>query len=244
MFEAIYQGILLGLALSCTFGPGFFALINTGIKYGFKSGAALAIGIFLSDLFLVILIFVLLSLGAQGILSNPKSQSFIGVVGGIILIVYGSFNLYSKPPKTDAQIDDPTGVNHLNIETDVQTKAEKKLIDKIAHTNEVLPSSFLLGLKGFFINLLNPFVWIFWMATSTTVGSKFEFSYVKIVIFFTFTLGVILAADLLKAFISNKIKRFLTPRLMKIVNIISGVILIGFGFYLIYKIYFQPQANG
>jgi threonine/homoserine/homoserine lactone efflux protein len=242
MFDAIYQGILLGLALSCTFGPGFFALINTGIRYGFRSGAALATGIFLSDLALVLLIFVLLSLGAQGLLSNPKSQSFIGVVGGIILIVYGSFNLYSKPPKTEAQIDDPTGVNHLNIETDVQSKAEKKLIDKITQT-EKLPSAFLLGIKGFFINLLNPFVWIFWMATATTVGSKFEFSYVKIIIFFAFCLGVIFSADLLKAFVSNKIKRFLTPRLMKIVNMISGVVLIGFGFYLIYKIYFLPR-NG
>jgi putative Mn2+ efflux pump MntP len=185
---------------------------------------------------------MLLSLGAEGLLSNPKSQSFIGVIGGIILIVYGSFNLYSKPPKTEAQIDDPNAINHLNIETEVP-KAEKKLLDKLPKTSERLPSAFLLGLKGFFINLLNPFVWIFWTATSTTVGSKFEFSYLKIVVFFTFTLGVILSTDLLKAFISEKIKRFLTARLMKIVNMISGVILIGFGFYLIYKIYFLPH-NG
>lgn len=246
MFEAVYQGMLLGLALAFSFGPGFFALINTSIKYGFKSGASLAVGIFLSDLALVVLIFVLLSLGAQGFLSNPKSQSFIGVIGGIILIVYGSFNLYSKPPKTEAQIDDPNAINHLNIEAEVPA-AEKILIEKLPgklpHSGMRLPSAFLLGLKGFFINLLNPFVWIFWTATSTTVGSKFEFSYVKIIVFFTFTLGVILSTDLLKAFVSEKIKRFLTARLMKIVNIISGVILIGFGFYLIYKIYFLPR-NG
>ena len=87
MFAPVYEGIILGLVLAFSFGPGFFALINTGIKYGFKSGAALATGIFLSDLFLVVLIFILLSLGAQGFLNEPKSQSFIGVVGGIILIV-------------------------------------------------------------------------------------------------------------------------------------------------------------
>ncbi len=78
MFAAVYEGIILGLVLAFSFGPGFFALINTGIKHGFKPAASLAVGIFLSDLALVILIFVLLALGAQGILSNPKSQSFIG----------------------------------------------------------------------------------------------------------------------------------------------------------------------
>lgn len=242
MFAAVYEGIILGLVLAFSFGPGFFALINTGIKHGFKSAGSLAVGIFLSDLALVILIFVLLALGAQGILSNPRSQSFIGVVGGIVLIVYGSFNLYSKPPKTEAQIDDATGVNHLNIETEVNKHREDKLLNKIP-ANEKLPHPFMLGLKGFFINLLNPFVWIFWLATATTVGSKFEFDYVKIVIFFTFTLGVVLSTDLLKAFVSFKIKRFLTPRLMKVVNVISGIILIVFGFYLIYKIYFLPLQH-
>ncbi len=245
MFAAVYEGIILGLVLAFSFGPGFFALINTGIKHGFKPAASLAVGIFLSDLALVILIFVLLALGAQGILSNPKSQSFIGVVGGIVLIVYGSFNLYNKAPKTDAQIDDATGVNHLNIETEVNKNREDKFINKI-DSKDKLPHPVILALKGFFINLLNPFVWIFWLATATTVGSKFEFDYLKIVIFFTFTLGVVLSTDLLKAFISYKIKHFLTPRLMKIVNMISGVILIIFGFYLIYKIYFLPlhQHNG
>jgi len=244
MITAAYEGIILGLLLAFSLGPGFFALINTGIIHGFKSGAALAIGIFLSDLTLVVLIFILLALGAQGILSSQKSQSFIGVVGGIVLIVYGSFNLYNKSaPKTEAQIDDATGVNHLNIETEVNTHKEKNIIDKIP-AKDKLPHPFLLGVKGFFINLLNPFVWIFWLATATTVGSKFEFSFLKIIVFFSFTLGIVLSTDLLKAFVSNKIKHFLTPKLMKIINIISGLILIGFGLYLVYKIYFLPLRHG
>lgn len=246
MLEAIYEGIILGLVLAFSFGPGFFALINTGIKHGFRSGASLAIGIFLSDLLLVAIIFLLLSFGAQGLLSDQRNQSFIGVVGGIVLIVYGSFNLYSKPPKTEAQIEDKTGISHLNIETEVNRNKEENFINKIP-SKEKLPHPFLLGLKGFFINLLNPFVWIFWLATATTVGSKFEFNYLKIIIFFSFTLGVVLSTDLLKTFISYKIKKYLTPKLMKTINIVSGIILIIFGFYLIYKIYFLPlhhRING
>jgi len=239
MIEAVYEGIILGLVLAFSFGPGFFALINTGIKHGFKSGASLAIGIFLSDLALVLLIFLLLSFGAQGLLSDHKNQSFIGVVGGIVLIVYGSFNLYSKPPKTEAQIEDKTGISHLNIETEVNRNTQENIFNKIP-AKEKLPHPFLLGLKGFFINLLNPFVWIFWLATASTVGSKFEFDYFKIIIFFSFTLGVVLSTDLLKTFISYKIKKYLTPKLMKTINLVSGIILIVFGFYLIYSIYFLP----
>jgi threonine/homoserine/homoserine lactone efflux protein len=76
------------------------------------------------------------------------------------------------------------------------------------------------------------------MATSTAVASKFEFSQIKIIVFFTATLGVVLTTDLLKTFIANKIKRFLTNRLMRIINLISGAILILFGLYLIYKVFF------
>lgn len=235
MLAAIYEGIILGLILAFSFGPGFFALINTGIKSGFRPAASLAIGIFLSDLFLIALIFVLLSFGASGFLSNPKHQSFIGVIGGIVLIVYGSFNFYSKPPKTDAQPDDSSNVNHLNIETNVHTNAEKKIIESLPQGD---PKPFWLGVKGFFVNLLNPFVWLFWLATSTAVGSKFEFSTVKIFVFFSSTLGVVFSTDILKAFIAYKIKHFLTPGLLKVINYISGVILIIFGFYLIYKVFF------
>ena len=238
MIAPIYEGIILGLVLAFSFGPGFFALINTGINHGFKSGAALAIGIFLSDLFLVFLIFLLLSIGAENILSDPKNQHFIGVVGGIVLIVYGSFSFINKAPKTDADLSDPTDVNHLTIETNLPPEAERAIVNRSPVSKITSPKPFWLGVKGFFLNLFNPFVWIFWMATSTAVASKFEFSQIKIIVFFTATLGVVLTTDLLKTFIANKIKRFLTNRLMRIINLISGAILILFGLYLIYKVFF------
>jgi threonine/homoserine/homoserine lactone efflux protein len=238
MFAAIYEGILLGLVLAFSFGPGFFALINTGIKSGFRQGAALAIGIVCSDLFLVLLIYILLSFGASGILSNPKNQSFIGVIGGIVLIIYGSINFYHKTPKTETQAEDNSNINHLNIETSIHVPGEEKFIEKIPK-GQKNTSSLWLGVKGFFINLLNPFVWIFWLATASAVGSKFEFSKIKIIVFFTCTLGVIISTDLLKVFVAGKIKKFLTQKIMRNVNYVSGVILIAFGLYLIYKVFFM-----
>ncbi len=209
MLTAIYEGILLGFVLAISFGPAFFALINTGISHGFKSGFFLAVGVIVSDVFLITVTLSLIMLGLSQSLNDPKSQSFIGVIGGIVLIMYGAFNFVTKPAKS----------------------SDGKAI--------AAPNNFRLIVKGFFLNLFNPFVWIFWLATTTAVSSKFDFSTITIIIFFSCTLGVVFSTDLLKAFIAGKIKKFLTAKLMQIVNYISGVVLIAFGLYLIYKVFFM-----
>ena len=136
MFTAIYEGILLGLFLAFSIGPAFFALINTGISYGFRSGAALAFGIFFSDLFFVLVTVSLIHFGMSDLLTDPKSQAFLGVIGGIVLIVYGAFHFVNKNIKVDEE-------NNLSIKT---------------------PKAYLLLIKGFLLNMFNPFVWIFWIA--------------------------------------------------------------------------------
>ncbi len=238
MLTPIYKGFALGLFLAFSFGPAFFALINTGIKNGFRAAAFLAIGIFLSDVVLVLLTFVLLSLGASAYLSEPKNQSFIGVIGGIVLIIYGLLNFYNKPPKTEAALEDDTQLNHLNIENHLIVPGEKLIIEKIPKNNS---RPIWLGVKGFFLNLFNPSIWIFWLGTTTAMCSSFSFSTLKIVLFFSTTLGVVLALDLLKGFVANKIKRYLTDKLMKIINYISGSMLIFFGLYLIYSVFFGKE---
>lgn len=216
MITAIYEGILLGLVLAFSFGPAFFALINTGIRHGFKSGFALALGIILSDLALVTACFLLLLYGASDLVSNPKNQKFIGIIGGIVLIVYGAFHFAPKNP----------------TEKDPKQPIEIKS-----------PRPLFLIVKGFFLNLFNPFVWIFWLATTTAVSSKFSFSLLEVAAFFGGTLGVVFGTDLLKAFVANKIKNYITPKVMRYANIITGIILVVFGLYLIYNVFFKVE-NG
>ena len=210
MFTAIYEGILLGLFLAFSIGPAFFALINTGISYGFKSGAALAIGILFSDLFFVSITVTLVHYGMSDLMTDPKHQAFLGVVGGIVLIVYGVFQFINKDIKVDQD-------NKLEIKT---------------------PKTYLLIIKGFLLNMFNPFVWIFWIATTTAISSKYEFHLYKIIIFFTAVLGMTIGTDLLKTFVANKIKKVLNARMLLNVRYFSGGLLIVFGLYLIYKVFF------
>lgn len=212
MFSAIYEGILLGLFLAFSVGPSFFALINTGISYGFRSGSALALGIFFSDLFFVLVTVALIEYGMSDLLTKPRHQAFLGVVGGVVLIVYGAFHFVGQQGKTDAG------------ETVVDIKS---------------PRLRVLFMKGFFLNMFNPFVWIFWIATTTAISSKYEFEITRIIIFFASALSVVIGSDLLKTFVAHKIKRMLNAKMLLNVRHVSGGLLMIFGMYLIYKVFFM-----
>ena len=212
MFTAIYEGILLGLFLAFSIGPAFFALINTGISYGFKSGAALAFGIFFSDLFFVLVTVSLIHFGMSDLLTDPKHQAFLGVIGGVVLIVYGAFHFVNNQVKA--------------------TENGEAIMEKKS------PRLHVLLIKGFFLNMFNPFVWIFWIATTTAISSKYEFRLYRIIIFFVAVLGVVISSDLLKTFVANKIKKMLNAKMLLNVRHISGALLIVFGLYLIYKVFF------
>ena len=92
ILKAIFQGLLLGSVLAIQPGPSLFTLIQTSSKKGFKSGLALAIGIFLSDVICVLLAY----LGIAQLFDNPSNKMVIGLTGGALLIVFGLFSIFHK----------------------------------------------------------------------------------------------------------------------------------------------------
>jgi len=86
------EGMFIVLTLSVLLGPAMFSLIQTSIHRGFRSGAMLAAGIFLSDVSLVFLCFM----GAIQILSDDDNRFIFGVISGLILISYGIVALTRK----------------------------------------------------------------------------------------------------------------------------------------------------
>lgn len=206
-----YQAIVIILLLTFSFGPAFFALINTGIKFGYKTGSFLAIGVVMSDFFLCLLVCVLVHFGMANLLHSEKTQTFFAIIGGIILIVFGAFFFKKIPVKTD---------------------------DVIEIENQ-LPSPKLMLLKGFFLNLFNPTVWLLWLANVTAISKTLEYSMVKMIVFFSIVLGTVLLVELFKVKLAGKIKDYLTNKIMTIVNYITGTALIIFGLILIYNHYFN-----
>lgn len=211
ILSLIYQAIIIILLLTFSFGPAFFALINTGIKFGYRTGSFLAIGVVFSDLFLCLLVCLLVHFGMANLLHSEKTQTFFAIIGGIILIVFGAFFFKKIPVKTD---------NIIDIEN-------------------LLPSPKLMLLKGFFLNLFNPSVWLLWLANVTAISKTLDYSMFKMITFFSLVLVAVLFVELFKVKLAGKIKHYLTDKIMTIVNYITGTALIVFGLILIYNNYFN-----
>ena len=157
VLSLIYQTFVIVLLLTFSFGPSFFALINTGINHGYKTGSLLAFGVVISDFVLCMLIIVLVDFGATNLIHNEKNQRFMGIIAGLILVVFGAF-FFKKPiPKGDETID------------------------------VKLPSATSMIFKGFFLNCLNPVVWLLWLGNVTAVSKTLNYSNFKMIVYLSIT---------------------------------------------------------
>lgn len=208
ILHLISETIIIILLLTFSFGPAFFALINTGIKHGYKTGSLLAIGVVASDFIVCLLIILLVHLGATNLIHDEKTQRFMGIMAGVLLVVFGAFYFRKPVGKSDESIE---------------VKG---------------PSTQAMLLKGFFLNSLNPAVWLLWLGNITAVGKTLNYSILRMLLYFSITLGLVLLVEFGKVSAANKLKQVLTERLMHNINVLTGVLLIIFGLVLIYNHYF------
>lgn len=215
MSALFFEGILLGFTLVTFFGfgPAFFALVQTSIHRGFGPAALLAIGIFLNDVVMV----VLCLMGAVQIVTAPSNYLWFGISSGVILIIFGLVTYTRKVSSPSESADD-------DVDLPVQMKG---------------PSWFTYIAKGFFMNIVNPFVWIFWVGVVVGISARMGGDETRLTTFFSGTLITVLLGDLLKAYGAYSIKRFFTSRMIGLLNKIAGIGLIIFGLFLIGRVIFE-----
>lgn len=210
LLTLISQTVVIVLLLTFSFGPAFFALINTGITHGSRTGSLLAAGVVASDFFVSMLVILLIHFGASNFIQGEKSQRFMGIIAGIILIVFGAIHFRQPPPKK-----------------------EEEAIQIVA------PSGSGMFVKGFFLNCLNPAVWLLWLSNVTIITKTLNNKVLNMILYFSITLGLVLLVEIGKVSVAGKLKQFLTPKIMYIINIVTGGLLIIFGLVLIYNHFFE-----
>lgn len=218
MSYLFFEGMLLGLTLATFFGfgPAFFALVQTSIHRGFKPAALLAFGIFLNDLLMV----VLCLMGSIQIVTKPSNYFWFGITAGVVLIIFGLVT-YSR------KVSEPQDTNDSDDDTnDIPTIVRG-------------PRWFTFIAKGFFMNIVNPFVWIFWVGVVVGISARLGGDEQKLTTFFSGTLIVVLLSDLLKAYAAYSLKKFLTSRMIRLFNQIAGAGLLLFGLYLMGRVIFD-----
>jgi len=89
--EPLFKGIISGITISFLIGPIFFALVDITISKGWKCGLSYVFGVLLSD---VIIIYLVETILQQFTFDSIKTE--IGLVGGILLIIFGVATFLAK----------------------------------------------------------------------------------------------------------------------------------------------------
>lgn len=218
VFDAVVFGLTLAIVLG--FGPAFITLIQTSIQRGFRSAAWFAMGVFLNDVLMVSLC-VLTSIQVTANTENSLEMLLFSIGAGIILILFGVFT-YTKKVKED-------NFKSIKERTDEIIDENREHFKKEDDT----PRWFVFLGKGFVLNILNPFVWIFWFSTVAVTAGTMEGNKLKVLLFFAIVLCTSFGCDLLKAKGASFLKKFFNAKRIRIMNIIIGWGLVLFGLYFI-----------
>lgn len=140
-------------------------------------------------------------MGLSQVFSNGDNQRYMAYFGGTILFAFGAYYLFVKSRK----ILDFKSVN-------IKSTSPWRLIS-----------------KGFIINGLSPMVLIFWLGTVSVATGEFGYTTTtQVVTFFSAIVATVLLTDIIKAKLADKLRTVMTPRLVRVMNLILGVVMLIF----------------
>lgn len=146
-------------------------------------------------------------LGVYQFFDDPTFKEYFAYFGGGVLLVMGFYSLVIKRKKLAHY--DPLKV---------KARSPMRLIG-----------------KGFIINGLTPMVFIFWLGTVGVATSKFGYTTPGTAIpFFAAIVATVFITDTIKAKLADKLRAVLTPKFIRSMNLVLGVVLILFGARLIF----------
>ena len=203
--DVFLEGTILGFSLAFLFGFG--PAFFALIQTGIYRG--FFPGILLAfGIFLNDLVIVTASLyGATSITSGAQNYSLMGIIGGGLLIIIG---IVTYLRKTDIR--------------EMEDKPEIKAPHPIIYIG-----------KGFILNAVNPFVWIFWISIIVGITARFNADTFKLILFFSGTLSIVLITDIIKTFAASQFKRFITDKFLILINKIAGIAIAGFGIFILIR---------
>jgi threonine/homoserine/homoserine lactone efflux protein len=197
------QGVLYGITLALLIGPVFFALLRVSIERGFTSGAWMALGIALSESFVIALVAV----GVAQLAETKEFQFYLGIVGGAMMLIFGIFPFLKKVKRN----------------TETNNSISKKA------------QGYRLAIEGFLLNVLNPSVYLFWIGA---VAFNSHLKENEMFSFFAGAITTVFVTDLIKAYLANYIRGYLTESVLDKVNKIAGAGLVCFAFWLFYSAFY------
>jgi threonine/homoserine/homoserine lactone efflux protein len=203
--NVIIEGAILGLTLSFLFGFG--PAFFALVQTGIHRGFWAGFLLAIGIILNDLVIVVLTLLGATKAMVNMDSYNIFGMVGGGILILFGIITFGRKPV-----------LNEFN-----ESQYERN------------PHYFEYIGKGFLLNILNPFVWVFWLGIVVGLTARFQADTTSLVIFFGTALSIVFVSDIFKTYAASRFRELINRKFLILINKVAGVGLIAFGIFLILK---------
>jgi threonine/homoserine/homoserine lactone efflux protein len=140
-------------------------------------------------------------LGLAAFLDNPSSKAYLAYGGGIVLLSFGMYYLFIK--SRSLSNFDPEKINY---------RSPGKLIA-----------------KGFVINGLSPMVLFFWLATVGVATTEFNYVEIReIGMYFSSVVATVFTTDVMKAKLADRLRLLITPKFIRLLNIVLGLVLVIF----------------
>jgi threonine/homoserine/homoserine lactone efflux protein len=141
---------------------------------------------------------------------SKGDYQIMGIVVGIIIIIIGVVLLLKK------------GLPLARAEMITSSKS----------------GSEVLILKGFLLNIANPFSLIFWIGVIGIATKNWGLHSPNVILFLSGIVGTAFSTDLLKCYLAGLLRNVFTPSTIRWINKSMGAILIGIGIFVIVKFCF------
>ncbi|MBT8218974.1 MAG: LysE family translocator [Bacteroidia bacterium] len=204
--NALVQGFGYGMFLSVLVGPILVIILQNTISKGFKHGLSTTVGIWASDIAYILISYWALNKITK-IEQNVVFNEYLGLFGGIILLIIGLGIVLKKPKPLD--FDQPL----INPAMDLAKS----------------------WMQGFSVNTFNPFTIAFWTSTVSMTVSNSKWEVFDHWIFLGTILLTIICTDSLKVIFSNIIRKKINQEYIHWINRIAGILISCIGIYLIIK---------
>lgn len=210
MLGIIVQGVLFGCVLSLCFsvGPAFFSLLQTSIHYGFRVAKPFPFGVNMND---IIVVTLLLTVLRDVDIANFFHKPVVAFVGAAVLVAIGLHTATRK----------------------VHDACEEGSVVQFGCGDS--PKWYQVYMKGLAVNMFNPTIWLYWAGAIALASGRYNVPNDRLYLFFVGVLTTTVMLDLLKCKLASLLQRFLTARILRIINKIVGLVFIGFAVYLIFS---------
>lgn len=201
----IINALLTGFFLAFMVGPVFFVLLETSATKGIKAGVIFDLGVILADVIFIIAAFY----GSYTLLNKIKDDPRLFFTGGMLLFIYG-------------------------LITFIKEKKRKIILDpKLVLVEKT--NLFGLFIKGFLLNFINIGVLGFWLAIVIVVSTNVGMNSQRIFLYFTTIIIGYFVTDLFKIILAKQLKSKLTPKVIRKIRKIMGIVLMVIGVALASK---------